>query len=288
MYNKKVINKCLLIFTFASAAVSVSAKTDPKSFTDDKNFPSLLTSSAQSPALLRMADSLYNLIGLSSYGLEKRVFYAALKGYYILDTKGLLRKKNVLTICDYSQSSSNKRLYVIDVVAGRLLFNTYVSHGKNSGGAYATSFSNMVQSNKSSLGFMLTAETYSGKAGYSMRFDGMEVGVNDKVRARDIVLHGSNFVNARMVSERGAVGNSLGCPAVPNEKRKQIIDAIKGGTCFYVNHPDSWYARTSPILNTRFDLVPALVPSPNLQASTLSELSENNSGKATTNAASLY
>ncbi len=256
MLKKNVLHKGLLVMVLLSVACTSWAKVGDNDFTDGKNFPSLLTSSAQSPALKRMSDSLYDIIGLNNYGLERDVFYSALKGYEILDKKGMIRKKNVLTICDYSQSSNNKRLYVINVKEGRLLFNTFVSHGKNSGGEFATSFSNLTQSNKSSLGFMLTAETYSGKAGYSMRFDGMEPGINDKVRARDIVLHGSNFVNARVVEERGRIGNSLGCPAVPNEKRKQIIDAIKGGSCFFINHPDSWYTRTSTILNARFDIVP--------------------------------
>ncbi len=256
MLKKNVLHKGLLVMVLLSVVCTSWAKAGDNDFTDGKNFPSLLTSSAQSPALKRMSDSLYDIIGLNNYGLEREVFYSALKGYEILDKKGMIRKKNVLTICDYSQSSNNKRLYVINVKEGRLLFNTFVSHGKNSGGEFATSFSNLTESNKSSLGFMLTAETYSGKAGYSMRFDGMEPGINDKVRARDIVLHGSNFVNARVVEERGRIGNSLGCPAVPNDKRKLIIEAIKGGSCFFINHPDSWYTRTSTILNARFDIVP--------------------------------
>ena len=259
MLKKNRIFKGLLASLFLVSFIPAMAATDPKGFTDGKNFPSLLTSSAESPALKRMSDSLYNLIGLNNYGLEREVFYAAIKGYEYLENQGAIRKKNVLTICDYSQSSNNKRLYVIDVTEARLLFNTYVSHGKNSGGEFATSFSNLRESNKSSLGFLLTAETYNGKAGYSMRFDGMEAGINDHVRARDIVLHGSNFVNSRVVEERGKIGNSLGCPAIPIAQRKQIIDVIKGGSCFFINHPDSWYARTSAIINSRFDLVPAPV-----------------------------
>jgi hypothetical protein len=256
--KNKIIYSLLMALSFSSFVPAI-AKTDTKGFADGKNFPSLLTSSAESPALKRMSDSLYDRIGLSSYGLEREVFYTAFKGYEYLQNKGVVRKKNVLTVCDYSQSSNNKRLYVIDVIEGRLLYNTYVSHGKNSGGEFATSFSNLQESNKSSLGFMLTAETYSGKAGYSMRFDGMEPGINDRVRRRDIVLHGSYFVNAKVVEDRGRIGNSLGCPAIPIEYRKQVIDAIKGGSCFFINHPDSWYARTSGILNSRFDLTPEQV-----------------------------
>ncbi len=259
----KKFSYCLLTVALLSAGVSVKAfaRTDGKKATGDKNFPSLLNNISNAPFLKVQSDSLYNLMGLSNYGLQRDVFFKAYKGYNFLLKKGLVRKKNILTVCDYSQSSNNKRLYVIDLKETRLLFNTFVSHGKNSGGEFATTFSNLVESNKSSLGFMLTAETYNGKAGYSLRFDGMEAGINDKVRSRDIVLHGSYFVNAQMVEERGMMGNSLGCPAIPNDKRKLVIDAIKGGSCFYVNHPDNWYNSTSTILNASFDIEPAMQPS---------------------------
>lgn len=222
---------------------------------DDKNMPSLLPGSIGSPAFVHHCNSIYESIGLLSYGLERDVFSKAYKGYQYLKNKGLLRKTNTLTICDYSQSSTNKRLYVIDLLQGRLLYNTYVSHGKNSGEEYATSFSNINNSNKSSLGFMVTAETYNGKAGYSMRFNGMESGVNDHVRTRNIVLHGSRYVNERVMDMRGVIGKSFGCPAVPLGEHKKIIDAIKGGSCFYINHPDEWYTHMSSILNSNVDLM---------------------------------
>ncbi len=217
--------------------------------------PSLIPGSIGSPAFIRICDSVYESIGLRSYGLEKDVFSKAYKGYLYLRNKGVLHKTNLLTICDYSQSSNNKRLYVVDLQQGKLLFNTYVSHGRNSGQEYASSFSNLNSSNKSSLGFLMTAETYTGKAGYSMRLDGLESGINDKVRYRDIVFHGSLFVNDRTRNIRGVIGNSLGCPAVPLGEHKKIIDIIKGGSCFYINHPDEWYSHTSSILNSNVDLL---------------------------------
>ncbi len=232
-----------------------SAKTNTN-LPDDKNMPSLLSSSIGSPAFIHLVDSIYESIGLLSYGLEREVFSKAYKGYLYLERKGLLRKTNILTISDYSQSCNNKRLFVIDLEQNVLLFNTYVSHGKNSGEEFPTSFSNIKDSYKSSLGFLLTAETYSGRAGYSMRFDGMESGINDKVRYRDIVLHGSHYVNERVMDMKGVIGKSLGCPAVPLGLHKKIIDAIKGGSCFYINHPDEWYARSSSILNANIDLMP--------------------------------
>jgi hypothetical protein len=220
----------------------------------DKSFPSLLSNSTQSPAFKQVTDSIYDEIGLLSYGLEKDVFYNAYKGYQHLLKQGRLTKTHLLTICDYSQSSNNQRLYVIDLYEGRVLYNTFVSHGKNSGEEFATSFSNLQNSNKSSLGFMVTAETYNGKAGYSMRFDGAERGINDRVRSRDIVLHGSQFVS-RSLMGGGMISKSLGCPAVPYGVHKSIINTIKGGSCFFINHPDQWYSRTSPILNAPVDFM---------------------------------
>ncbi len=244
-----------------------TAETGKTGFTDDKNRPSLFSNSFNTPVIKRLSDSIYNLIGLNKYGLNREVFFNAYKGFQYLLKQGTLRKKDLLTVCDYSQSSRNKRLYVIDVINSRLLFNTYVSHGTNSGAEYATSFSNLPSSNKSSLGFLVTAETYSGIAGYSMRLNGMEAGINDLVRSRDIVLHGSGFVNEATMKARGRIGNSYGCPAVPLGIHEEIIDAIKGGSCFYIYNPDTWYKHTSQILNAKFDLVPFAISSKNAPAS---------------------
>jgi hypothetical protein len=242
---------------FFAAALCVSgyanAKTDHTTPSDDRSFPLLLTNPAQVQLLQHATDSIYSLIGLENYGLEKEAFFFACKGYQFLLNKGALKKKNLLTICDYSQSSNNKRLYVIDLATNTVLYNTYVSHGKNSGEEFATSFSNVENSNKSSLGFLVTDDTYHGVAGYSMRFLGMEAGINDHVRSRNIVFHGSRFVNEAVMQERGIIGRSLGCPAVPNGMQKEIIDVIKGGSCFYIYNPAAWYTHTSRILNAPMD-----------------------------------
>jgi hypothetical protein len=105
---------------------------------------------------------------------------------------------------------------------------------------------------------MVTGDTYSGRAGYCMRFNGMEAGINDRVKSRGIVLHGSRFVNEDILSIRGLIGKSLGCPAVPFGSHTKIIDAIKGGSCFFVNSPDQWYVSNSRILNSSFDLTPSI------------------------------
>lgn len=253
----KLAGKSVLV-AFAFISLQSFVSNDTKGLPDEKNFPSLLSNSANSPFLKRTADSIYDLISLGEFGLERDVFFKAFKGYQYLQNRGILRRSNLITICDYSQSSNNKRLYVIDLANSRLLFNTFVSHGKNSGNEFATSFSNYDNSNKSSLGFMLTGDTYNGKAGFCMRLNGMEPGINDHVKSRGIVLHGSRFVNEDVMSARGTIGRSLGCPAVPFGIHFRIIDAIKGGSCFFINSPDLAYANTSRILNSAFDLAPSL------------------------------
>ncbi|MDQ6813332.1 MAG: murein L,D-transpeptidase catalytic domain family protein [Bacteroidota bacterium] len=247
-----------ILIGFIFTSIQSFAGDPNKGVPGEKNFPSLFSNSANSPVLKKTADSIYDLISLGEYGLERDVFFNAYKGYEYLETRGMLKKSNLLTICDYSQSSNNKRLYVIDLVNSRLLFNTFVSHGRNSGNEFATSFSNYDNSNKSSLGFMLTGDTYHGKAGFCMRFNGVEAGINDRVKSRGIVLHGSRFVNENIMSEKGTIGKSLGCPAVPFGIHTRIIDAIKGGSCFFINSPDQWYVHNSNILNAQFDLAPAL------------------------------
>jgi hypothetical protein len=220
-------------------------------FTDGKKFPSLLSADEPS-AVMAWVDSMYYKMRLDSFGLQHDVFFYACKGYQYLLSQNKLQRPEVLTICDYSQLSNAKRLYIIDMVNGQILFNTYVSHGKNSGKEYAASFSNSNNSHKSSLGFMVTADTYRGRAGYSMHFDGMEPGINDHVRPRNIVLHGSFYVNGFRADE-GNIGRSFGCPAVPFGEHEDIIDNIKGGSCFFIYSPEYMYTRTSRILNAHFD-----------------------------------
>ena len=253
----RLAGKVLLV---ASLFISLNSFTgdDKKGLAGgDKNFPSLLSNSSRTPVIKRISDSIYDLISLGEYGLEKDVFFNAYKGFKYLESRGELNNTDVLTICDYSQSSRNKRLYVIDVVNSRLLFNTYVSHGKNSGEEFATSFSNLNNSNKSSLGFLVTGRPYKGRSGYSLQLNGMEPGINDKVKMRSIVLHGSKYVAASVNGAKGAISRSYGCPAVPFGIHYRIINAIKGGSCVYVSYPDDWYAHTSTILNSGFDLTPS-------------------------------
>lgn len=243
----------LLLIAFIFVVSSAFTKGEFGNYTDDKNLPSLLPGSNEPKAVLIFIDSLYNHLGLESIGLSKQAFSLGYKGYQYFLSRGVLKNPDVLTICDYGQSSSNKRLYVIDMVENTVLFNTYVSHGSKTGEEFSTKFSNSNGSHKSNLGFLITAETYRGKAGFSMRFDGQEKGFNNAARNRGIVLHGSKYVNERFIDSRGYSGRSYGCPAVPINEYRDIIEVVKEGSCFFGYYPDLHYTRVSTILNARFD-----------------------------------
>jgi hypothetical protein len=149
-----------------------------------------------------------------------------------------------------SQSSRNKRLYVLDLEQRTVLINTYVAHGRNSGREYARLFSNNPASHKSSLGFYVTEDTYYGSNGLSLKICGMERGFNDRANGRNIVIHGSEYVGPDFMRMNHFNGRSYGCPAVPADETETVIDAIKGGSCLFIYHPTKKYIGRSKILNS--------------------------------------
>ena len=187
---------------------------------------------------------------LKSSGLSYDAFEQALKGYHYFLHSKMLQKSNLLTIIDYSKPSSQKRLYVLDMNSGNILFNTWVAHGRNSGYNYATEFSNDEESHKTSLGFYITQNTYTGINGYSLKLKGCEKGINDKATERAIVFHGAEYVSESFIREHGYLGRSYGCPAIPLMISKKIIDKIKNGTCMFLYHPTKKYIVRSKILNS--------------------------------------
>lgn len=189
--------------------------------------------------------SLYDQLGLSKLGLNKNVFDKAITGWNKLLKQKQVEKPGILSIADLSQSSTAKRLYIIDMQNKSVLFNTYVAHGRNSGQEYANSFGNRPESYKSSLGFYVTGATYTGAHGTSLRLKGYEKGINDNAEERGIVIHGAPYVSEWFIEQTGRLGRSQGCPAVPEDLCKPIVERIKDGSCFFMFYPDSNYLRTS-------------------------------------------
>jgi len=176
------------------------------------------------------------------------VFEKAMKGYAELEENGKVGKK-ILTVIDFGLSSTKKRMWIMDMETKKVLFNTYVSHGKNSGGEFATKFSNTVNSLQSSLGFYVTAETYYGKNGLSLFIDGMEKGFNSNARKRYVVIHGADYAEPSFINRVGRLGRSYGCPAVPNTIAKEVIGTIKQESVVYIHKNNKEYLKNSPLLN---------------------------------------
>ena len=186
----------------------------------------------------------YDQLNLSQLGLQKPVFDYAVRGWQKTDTT-----KATLTIADFSQPSTHKRLYVFDLKQKKLLFNTYVAHGRNSGDVTPDRFSNTKSSLQTSLGFYQTLKTYMGKHGLSLQLRGLEKGINNNVFDRNIVLHGADYACAEHIQKTGKLGRSEGCPAVPYADSKGIIQAVKNGSCLFVYAPDVDYLKNSAYLS---------------------------------------
>lgn len=191
---------------------------------------------------------MYEELQLNEIGLKLEAFEYAWQGYNHLLKKGKIRTENILSICDFSQSSRKKRLYIIDVEEKKVLINTYVAHGRNSGAEYARFFSNTPSSNKSSLGFYVTTNTYYGAHGLSLKVNGLEKGINDRANARNIVIHGSNYVGDKFLKNNPFNGRSFGCPAIPERVKEEVINTIKNGTCFFIYYPSASYLKKSGIV----------------------------------------
>jgi peptidoglycan hydrolase-like protein with peptidoglycan-binding domain len=189
-------------------------------------------------------------------GLRREVFATALKVFQTAFARGDTQKM-VYTVIDFSLPSDQKRMWVIDLQSGRLLFHELVSHGANSGGRYATDFSNTSGSNKSSIGLARTAETYhSAKfGGTALRMDGLEQGYNTNMRNRAVVMHQADYATPEAIEENrrneGAprLGRSQGCPAMDPRVAGEVIQTIKNGSLVFSYYPDPKYMQQSKYVN---------------------------------------
>ncbi len=191
---------------------------------------------------------LYDSLNLEERGLSHDAFDLAVTGYEKLVNTGKIKREGIITIADFSKSSAKKRLFVIDLDNYKILFNTYVAHGMNSGAEFAKKFSNIPESFQSSLGFYTTTDTYDGKNGFSMNLTGLEKGINDLANSRAIVMHGAAYANESFIRIKGYLGRSQGCPAVPENMNKPIIQKIKNGSCLFIYGKDAKYARLSKLV----------------------------------------
>ena len=230
---------CSFLLLPVVKAGSNSGYTETITSTDDNT--------AEASSVEYYSNMLYDSLHLQQAGMKKDALMYAYKGMQKLAKQGKISNDEILTVCDFSQPSDSKRLYIIDVRNFKVLLNTYVAHGKNSGELYAKRFSNRPSSLASSLGFYITKGTYFGKHGLSLKLAGQDRGFNDRAESRAIVVHGASYIGDEWLG--GKMGRSFGCPAVPLRMANKVIDLIKNGTCLFIYHPLKSYLHGSNVLN---------------------------------------
>jgi hypothetical protein len=247
-YPMKRINTGMFLLVIS---ISILSFTFAKSVAKNTNFKELFSHNKIASSKLNKTSEnvLYNKLSLSAKGLPESVFLLAYHGFEKLNSIGKLNADSILTIIDYSKSSREKRMFVVDLKSQTILFHTVVAHGRNSGQEFAKEFSNNMNSHQTSLGFYITGSTYSGSNGYSLQLKGIEAGINDKALARAIVIHGAAYANESTIYARGYLGRSYGCPALPQKMSAKIIDKIKGGSLLFAYYPDNKYLKKSEIIN---------------------------------------
>ena len=233
--NKLLLVSCWVAITSFSTVNQSNQKALKK---DSKEINIIHTNEHSDPI-----KDLYNEMQLSNV-VKWEAFENAMLGYNQLNPKN----KNILTIIDFTLPSTEKRMYVIDLKAKKLLFHNIVSHGRNSGEKFAVSFSNRHGSFQSSLGFYQTEGTYQGGNGYSLRLNGLEKGINDQALARAIVIHGADYCSQSVINATGRLGRSYGCPALPRELNKPIINTIKDGSLLFIYAKNRDYLASSKLL----------------------------------------
>lgn len=248
LFMKKLI-LCVSVASILGVTLKIATAKEP-----NKN-PSLV-----SPAKTEVDNyisHLYQQIDFTSCSkLSFEAFTSGYKGYLNLRNAGKLANSRILTIADFTLSSTQHRLWIIDLVSKKVLLNDYVAHGQGSGEEFATAFSNIENSHQSSIGFYVTDDVYVGKHGNSLRLHGMDNGYNSAAYDRAIVIHGANYVSPGFIADQKRLGRSWGCPAVSQKSISKVIDYIAGGTCLFVFYPQKHYMARSTWLNKNIERLP--------------------------------
>ena len=246
MIKKSLIISSVLVI-FSLAAISFTPSNGSNVSNENK-----ITEISTAEATLTDTQVIYKALEKENTAAmpSEEAFTLAMKGFNNLKSLPEKVKKDILTVVDFSLPSTEKRLWVIDLASNKVLFNDYVAHGRNSGNDVAKKFSNVPNSYTSSIGFYMTAETYHGKHGLSLRLDGMDKGFNDNARRRAIVMHGADYVSNDFVEKYGRLGRSYGCPSVSMDIYEDVIGTISDGSLLFIYSPDENFLNKSTVLNS--------------------------------------
>ena len=248
----KVLLSLITVLFFATSFYKLETPEKTTAQNHPKDQTQYLEPTLEPKSTATYAEEIYTSLGFENINqLQSEVFYKAFLGFTNLKKEGKLDEdSHLLTICDFSLSSAQKRLWVIDLNEKKVIFNSLVAHGKNTGEEFAQKFSNTESSLQTSLGFYITETTYNGSNGYSLKLLGMDSGYNDAALQRAIVMHGADYVSEDFIKNQKRLGRSWGCPAVPRALAEPIINTIKGKNCLFIYYPDTQYLTNSKWLKS--------------------------------------
>jgi len=150
---------------------------------------------------------------------------------YIADTKD--GSKYALFI-DMSIPSDEKRLFLVHLASRKIIYSTYVAHGKGSGkGKKADKFSDLSGSHCTALGFYKVGKNYQGKHGSTFELIGLEKS-NVNALQRGIVIHSVRYVTEEFIKKYGRCGTSWGCPAVSEEALNKLKPFLTQNIIVYI------------------------------------------------------
>ena len=185
---------------------------------------------------------------LSSSAISQKLLKIASKGYEYSKSHNITHSP-IMIIADYSQASTNKRLWIINMETKKVLANSYVAHGLNSGSNFATRFSNNFASKKSSLGFFITQNHYIGSHGKSIKLKGLEKNINDNAFKRGVIIHSASYVNEATIDSLHRLGRSWGCLAVNKNTLHTILEHVTQPSLVLSYYPDSEWINSSRLLS---------------------------------------
>lgn len=164
--------------------------------------------------VLTTAADIYVHAGIDTADISLQAFKIAYlekwmvdKGKYHVNPQ-LYKKKNILTVVDYTRPSNARRFLTVDLKGRKILYDTLVAQGSGRGDyrndkyCLPVYFSNRLNSECSSPGLIVTTRgthpdnpchlckyTLSRKHDCVVVLEGLEKGINDNLLARDVVVH---------------------------------------------------------------------------------------------------
>ena len=82
-----------------------------------------------------------------------------------------------------------------------------------------------------------------------MQLHGDEKGYNSNIATRGVVIHTADYASEDYIRRNGRMGRSLGCPVLPKDIYKKVIETIKEKTMIFAYYNNPKYLSSSKYLN---------------------------------------